>query len=59
MADPILEYRIWQRGPEWHWQVMSHLKEVLSSGIAKSSAAARIAAFRFCHEREGNHSEVD
>ena len=39
MAEPILEYRIWQRGAEWHWQVMSDLHDVLASGIANSSAA--------------------
>lgn len=59
MAEPILEYRIWQRGAEWHWQVMSNLKDVLASGIANSSAAARIAAFNYCHESQGDHTEPD
>jgi len=52
MAEPTLEYRIWRRGTEWHWQVMSILKQVLKSGVADSSAAARIAAFRFCREAQ-------
>ena len=59
MAEPILEYRIWQRGAEWHWQVMSKLKDVLASGIANSSAAARIDALNYCHECQGNHTEPD
>ena len=50
MAEPTLEYRIWQRGTEWHWQVRSELKQVLKSGVADSSAAARIAALRFSRE---------
>ena len=41
MAEPTLEYRIWQRGTEWHWQVSSKLKQVLKSGVANSSTAAR------------------
>jgi hypothetical protein len=57
MAEPILEYRIWQRGAEWHWQVMSDLHDVLASGMANSSAAARIAAFRYCRECPGNHPD--
>ena len=57
MAEPTLEYRIWQRGAEWHWQVMSKLKQVLKSGVAHSSAAARIAAFRFCREAQQNGTD--
>jgi len=58
MAKPTLAYRIWQRGTEWHWQVMTELKLVLKSGIAQSSAAARVAAFTYCLQREGNQSET-
>ncbi len=57
MAEPTLEYRLWQRGTEWHWQVMNDLAYVLKSGVAHSSAAARIAAFRYCLQRERNHIE--
>ncbi|XIA64894.1 hypothetical protein ACFIOY_40150 [Bradyrhizobium sp. TZ2] len=57
MAEPILEYHIWQRGAEWHWQVMSDPKDVLASGIANSSAAARIAALSYCRECQGHHPE--
>jgi hypothetical protein len=58
MAEPTLAYRIWQRGTEWHWQVMTELKLVLKSGIAQSSAAARVAAFTYCLQYEGNQSET-
>jgi hypothetical protein len=51
MAEPKLNYRIWQRGAEWHWQVMSELKQiVLASGVAASSAAARIAALTYASD---------
>jgi len=52
MAEPTLNYRIWQRGLEWHWQVMSDLKRVLASGVAQSSAAARVAAFKYALNAE-------
>jgi hypothetical protein len=58
MAEPTLDYRIWQRGTDWHWQVME-LKLVLTSGVAHSSAAARIAAFKFVLQRQSNHTEPD
>jgi hypothetical protein len=57
MAEPTLEYHIWQRGSEWHWQVME-LKFVLTSGVAQSSTAARIAAFRFVLQLQGNHTDT-
>jgi hypothetical protein len=55
MTEPTLDYRIWQRGVEWHWQVMTRLSQVLASGIANGSSAARVAAFRFCLHHEGKH----
>jgi len=58
MADPTLKYRIWQRGMEWHWQVISFDKsEVLLSGVAATSSAARSAAFQYCLQHPGNHAE--
>jgi hypothetical protein len=57
MAEPTLDYRMWQRGSEWHWQVME-LKLVLTSGVAQSSTAARAAAFRFVLQRQGDHSDT-
>ena len=50
MAEPTMEYRMWQRGTEWHWQVMSEHR-VVASGSANSSPAARAAAFKCCLER--------
>jgi hypothetical protein len=47
MADQSLEYRLWPHGNVWRWQVL-HGWEVLASGAEATSAAARIAAFRFC-----------
>jgi hypothetical protein len=58
MAEPTLDYRIWQRGAEWHWQVLTKLKLVLKSGVAPSSATARIAAFSYCLQSQGNHSDT-
>jgi len=58
MAEPTLEYRIWQRGTDWHWQVIkSELKLVIKSGVANSSTAARGAAFRFCREVQENGTD--
>lgn len=61
MAEPTLEYRLWQRGPRWHWQVMEVMDDfqvIAASGDADSSQAARSAAFRFCLKREDNHSAI-
>ena len=58
MADPTLKYRIWQRDVEWHWQVVSSdKKEVLLSGVAATSVAARSAAFQYCLQHPGYHAE--
>jgi hypothetical protein len=57
MAEPTLEYRIWQRGVEWHWQViqvMTGYQQFMATGIADSSPAARSAAFRYCLQYQGN-----
>jgi hypothetical protein len=50
MAEPNLEYRIWPRGLEWRWQVMQvdGFTQFLTSGVAASGHAARIAALAFC-----------
>jgi hypothetical protein len=58
MGEPTFDYRIWQRDTEWYWQVMTKLKLVLKSGVAQSSAAARIAAFRYCLQSQGGNSEA-
>lgn len=55
MHQPKMDYRIWQRGSEWHWQIMlADSAAVLASGIEKSSTAARTAAFAFCLEAQKN-----
>jgi len=56
MPEPTLEYRIWQRGTEWHWQVKAGSNDVLASGVAKSSIAARTAAFTYCLQNPGDHT---
>ena len=56
MAEPTLEYRIWQNGMNWHWQVMEVMDDApqfLASGVAESSRAARTAAFKYCLKQEG------
>lgn len=62
MAAPTFQYRLWQRGTEWHWQVMTELgssrsasKPVLASGVEKNSRKARVAALRYCLENERNN----
>jgi len=56
MAEPTLDYRIWQYGTQWIWQLMDG-KQVLASGTAESSHAARTAAFCFCLDLQRNQSE--
>jgi hypothetical protein len=48
MGPPELKYRIWQRGMEWHWQVISREGSVLASGMENSSRAARKVALTYC-----------
>jgi hypothetical protein len=55
MAEAKLEYRIWQQGDQWHWQALAEDKAVVASGVAKNSATARAAAFKYCLDR--NHRE--
>jgi hypothetical protein len=57
MAEPTLDYRIWQYGTKWLWQLMDARKQVLASGAADSSCAARVAAFCFCLDLQRNKSE--
>jgi len=57
MAEPTLDYRIWQYGTKWVWQVLDDRKRVLASGAAESSRAARSAAFTFCLNLQSNQSE--
>jgi hypothetical protein len=51
MSEPIFVYRMWQRGTEWHWQVLLG-KNVLVSGFAEDSVVARASAMRYCLEHE-------
>ncbi len=51
MADPLLEYRTWRRGTEWHWQVLEVTKDYLqfiASGVANSRHSARVEALQDC-----------
>jgi hypothetical protein len=57
MPDSKFEYRIWQRGSDWHWQVVLESKNVLASGVATTSVAARRAAMGYCLEQQDNHFE--
>ena len=56
MADPELDYRLWRHGTVWRWQVLCG-RDVLLSGMEDTSAAARVAAFRFCLESEQEQKE--
>jgi hypothetical protein len=55
MDEPQLQYRIWQYGQTWQWQVMSDDKQILTSGVAVSRTAARIAALNYCRDRQHQH----
>jgi hypothetical protein len=57
MSAPIFAYRIWQRGPEWHWQVILEGAHVLASGMANTSVAARRSAMRYSLEHQDEYSE--
>jgi len=57
MAEPTLEYRIWQYGTKWIWQVMDDRKQVLASGVGDNSSTARGAAFSFCLALQSNQSK--
>ena len=59
MSRPTLTYRIWQCGIQWHWQLMSEdRKEVLRSGTANASSAARSAAFTYCLEHPSDPAQA-
>jgi len=47
MAEPRRDYHMWQDGVQWHWELMSVRGEVIASGVAGSSSAARKAVFGF------------
>ena len=57
MLEPDFAYRIWQRGAEWHWQVILERNNVLASGVATTSVAARKAAMGYCLEQQDEKSE--
>lgn len=51
MADPLLEYRVWRRDGDWHWQVLEVTNDYLqfiASGVANSGHAARVEALQGC-----------
>jgi hypothetical protein len=52
----MFDCRIYQRGAQWHWQVMNNFEHVLASGIAESNLAARDAVVLQCLQRLGNRS---
>jgi hypothetical protein len=49
MPNQELSYRLWRDGNAWRWQLLRG-HDVLASGVAATSASARIAAFRFCQQ---------
>jgi hypothetical protein len=57
MAEPTLEYRIWPNGTKWTWQVVDDRKQVLASGPAENSRAARTAAFAYCLDLQKNQPD--
>ena len=56
LTEPMFDCRIYQRGAQWHWQVMNDFEHVLASGIAESNLAARDAVVLQCLQRLGNRS---
>ena len=56
LTEPMFDCRIYQRGAQWHWQVMNDFEHVLASGVAESDQAARNAAVLQCLQRLGNRS---
>ncbi|MGB6859760.1 MAG: hypothetical protein WBE32_02425, partial [Pseudolabrys sp.] len=56
LTEPMFECRIYQRGAQWHWQVMNDFEHVLASGVAESDQAARNAVVLQCLQRLGNRS---
>jgi hypothetical protein len=42
---------------EWHWQVILERNNVLASGVATTSVAARKAAMGYCLEQQDEKSE--
>jgi hypothetical protein len=40
LTEPMFDCRIYQRGAQWHWQVMNDFEHVLASGIAERSRFA-------------------
>ena len=49
----MFDCRIYQRGAQWHWQVMNDFEHVLASGVAESDQAARNAVVLQCLQRLG------
>jgi hypothetical protein len=56
LAEPIFDCRMWQRGANWHWQVMND-EHVLASGVAESHLEARNAVVLQCLQRLGTISD--
>jgi hypothetical protein len=51
MAEKSWQYRIWENGGMWHWEVVSP-EGPLASGTAAPSAEARAAAFNHWIRRD-------
>jgi len=47
LAEPIFDCRVWQRGANWHWQVLN-AEHVLASGVAETHLEARNAVVLQC-----------
>ena len=56
LTEPIFDCRVYQRGAEWHWQVINGFEHVLASGVAESDQEARNAALLQCLKRLSNRS---
>jgi hypothetical protein len=56
LTEPTFDCRVYQRGAEWHWQVMNGFEHVLASGVAESDQEARNAALLQCLQRLSNRS---
>ena len=56
LTEPTFDCRVYQRGAEWHWQVMNGFEHVLASGVAESDQEARNAALLQCLQRLSSRS---
>jgi hypothetical protein len=57
VASDQLEYRIWQDGPVWRWEVKSAAQDVLGVGACPTSVEARAEALNFALARQDELDE--